>query len=153
MRCRKARKLLSARFDGELDEPRELGVKEHLAVCPCCERFAGDLPRCAKALDLMTAPAPRAGFTARLIADLPNDRTKCVRLRDRLEALRLGPAAAAAVALFCGIVLALSMNGQQAAEVAGRMERAEAIYGESFDAVPGNSAAARYLALLQQSEK
>ncbi|MFQ5805436.1 MAG: hypothetical protein ACE5I3_03185 [Phycisphaerae bacterium] len=97
-------------------------------------------------------PEPRPGFTARVMAGLPEGRTKRVWLKDSLEALRPGPAVAAALALSGGVILALSMNGGQGAQVSNRMEPAEALYAESFDALPSDSAAARYLALLEEGE-
>ena len=44
------------------------------------------------------------------------------------------------------------MNGEQSLEIAGGVDPAEAVYAQSFDAVPEDSAAARYLALLQEAE-
>ncbi len=153
MRCRKARRLISARFDAELDQARQRAVGKHLAGCHGCRRFAGDLPRCTQALDLMTVPEPREGFTARVMLHLPQRPTKRVGLRQWSDALLPGTAAAAALALSCGVVLALWMNGGGSPQVSDRNGPAEALYAESFDALPGDSAGARYLALLQEAEK
>lgn len=48
--------------------------------------------------------------------------------------------------------MALSMNGEQSTESADRTDSADAIYAQSFEAVPGDSAAAIYLAMLQEVE-
>lgn len=152
MRCRKAQRLLSAGFDGELDDVRGRAVKEHLAGCPGCQRFAGVPGRCSHALDLMTVAEPGPGFTAGVLARLPESGAKPAWLRDRLEGLRAGRAAAAVVGLSCGVALALSMNGDQGSRVSDGEEPAAALYTESFNALDGDSAEGRYLALLEEKE-
>ena len=152
MRCRNAQKLLSASFDGELDRRRDRAVNEHVIACPRCQRFASDLPEYERDLNLLTAPQRLPGFTDRLLARLPEAPTWRTQVRDWLVSLRPLPAAAAVVAFACGAAMALSLSGERGAPIADHSEPADALYAESFEALPGQSAAARYLALLQEAE-
>jgi anti-sigma factor RsiW len=150
MRCRKAQKLLSASFDGRLDTARQSAVDAHLSGCPTCPRFAKNLPRCSHVLNLLEFPGPRPGFTDRLMARLPERRTRRVCLREWFDSLRPAPAAAGAIALVCGVFLAISMNGEQPRRSAQK-DPGQTLYAESFDALPSDSAGARYLVLLQET--
>ena len=150
MRCPKAQELLSARFDGEVDGAGDCAVEAHLSRCPACQRFAANLPVCSQALDAVFAPEPRPGFAERLMARLPEAPAKYPRLREWFDALRPVPAAAAAVALVCGVFLATSMNGEQPQRSAQK-DPGQTLYAESFDALPSDSTGARCLVLLQEA--
>jgi len=150
MRCHKAQKLLSARFDGEVDGAGERAAEAHLSRCPACQRFSADLPVCSQALDAVFAPEPRPGFTERVMARLSETSPKYPRLREWFEALRPAQAAAAAVALVCGVFLATLMNGDRPPRSAQK-DPGQTLYAESFDALPSDSAGARYLVLLEET--
>lgn len=152
MRCSKTQKLLSTRFDQEIEGTGNSALEAHLSRCSACQRFAANLSVCSQALDAAFAPEPRPGFTARVLARLPERGAKPAWLRDWLDGLRVGHTAAAVLALSCGVVLALSMNGEQRSGVSVRKQPAEALYTESFNALPGDSAEARYLALFEERE-
>ena len=152
MRCRKAQKWLSARFDGELDPARIRPVTDHVAGCAFCERFVGNLPHCSAAMDLTTLREPLAGFTAAAMARLPEGQARRFWFTNWLEALRPAPATAAGVALCCGVLLALSMNGGQRSGAGDGAEPVDALYAESFDALSGDSVAARYLAMIEEGD-
>lgn len=152
MRCRKAQKWLSARFDGEFDQARIRPVTEHVAGCAFCQRFAGNLPRCSQAMNLTTLREPSPGFTAAVMARLPEGQARPFRFTNWLEALRPAPAAAAALALCCGVLLALSMNGEQRSAAGDAREPVDALYAESFDALSADSVAARYLAMIEEGD-
>ena len=152
MRCRKAQKWLSAGFDGELDQARGRPVEEHVAGCARCQRFAGNLPRCSQAMNLTTLRQLSAGFTAAVMARLPEGQAERFWFTNWLEALRPAPATAAGVALCCGVLLALSMNGEQRSAAGDAREPVDALYAESFDALSGDSVAARYLAMIEEGD-
>ena len=152
MRCLKAQKWLSANFDGELDQARVRPVTEHVAGCARCQRFAGHLPRCSQAMNLTTLRAPLPGFTAAVMARLPEGQARRFWFTNWLEALRPAPATAAGVALCCGVLLALSMNGEQRSVAAAGAESVDALFAESFDALSADSVAARYLAMIEEAE-
>jgi predicted anti-sigma-YlaC factor YlaD len=151
MRCRKAQKLLSAALDGEVDERCAATASTHSAGCRRCRRYADDLLAGAQALDLLTVPDPRPGFPFRLIARLPASRPETPPPRAWREALRPAPAAAAVLALACGVAMAFSLEVGPGPDVPEPPEPVETLYAESFDALPGESAAAKYLALLQDA--
>jgi anti-sigma factor RsiW len=153
MKCCQAQKSISAMLDRELDERHTRAVQSHLDGCLRCQRFAALLPGWTQALDLLTVPGPRPGFTDRLLARIGETRTRRIRSVVWFEVLRPTRVAAAVLALSCGAVLALSINGERNAPGSRREEPAEALYTECFDAAPPDSAGARYLALLQEAEK
>jgi len=153
MRCSKVQKLLSADLDGELNEKRRRSVQAHVAGCARCQRFADGLPGCEQVLDMLAVPEPRPGFTGRLMARLPQTRTRGAWLRDWLETLRPAPVAVGAIGLFFGVLLAGLMNGDQASERSTQEDRSQTLYADCFDAFPGDSTGARYLALLQETEE
>jgi len=150
MRCSKAQKLLSARFDQEVEGTGDRALEAHLNRCSACQRFAANLPVCSQALDAVFAPEPRLGFAERVMARLPETPAKYPRLREWFDALRPAPALAAGVALACGIFLATSMNGEQPQRVA-KEDPGQTLYAESFAALPSDSTGARCLVLLQEA--
>ena len=153
MRCRKAQKLLSLKLDGQLDEPRARALEAHTARCFPCQRFATELASSTRALDSLGAPEPRPGFTDRLLTRLPQRRPARGRLRHWWEALRPAPLAGAAAALSCGIAAALFMNGGHVITDRPDERPEEALLADWFDALPADSPAAKYLALLQSEEE
>jgi predicted anti-sigma-YlaC factor YlaD len=150
MRCPKAQKLLSTRFDQEVEGIGNSVLETHLSRCSACQRFAANLPVCSKALDAVFAPEPRPGFAERVMARLPETPAKYPRLRGWFDSLRPAPAVAAAVALVCGIFLATLMNGEQPQRFANK-DPGQTLYAESFAALPSDSTGARYLVLLQEA--
>ena len=67
MKCRKAQKLLSAKFDGELDTNRSADLAEHLAGCESCRQFSDRLVSSGEALALLTVSEPSTDFTDRVL--------------------------------------------------------------------------------------
>jgi len=80
-------------LDGELSEPEERRVKEHLETCPECRRRALLLRRSYAALDSLEAPEPPAGISRE------------VRKRARRRSLPALAAAAAVVLVAAFITL------------------------------------------------
>jgi len=150
MRCPKAQKLLSTRFDQEVEGAGHRALDAHLSRCIACQRFAANLSVCDQSLEAVFAPEPRPGFAERVMARLPENPAKYPRLREWFGALRPAPAVAAAVALACGVFLATSMNGKQPQRVA-QEDPGRVLYAESFEALPSDSTGARCLVLLQEA--
>jgi len=150
MRCSKAQKLISASLDGELDEARERAARAHLAECRTCQCFAADLPRCTAALNRMTVPDVRPGFTGRMMARIPENKTVRGRWRDWLDALQPVPAGLGALALCCGVLLASLMNGQNRPTDSEPLTPGQSLYAGCFDPLPDDSVGARYVALVRQ---
>jgi anti-sigma factor RsiW len=139
-------------FDGELDAARERTVQAHLARCTDCRRFAENLDRCAEALDLLAVPVPRAGFKEGLTARLPQMETRRRWLWGWFEELRPVAAAFGLLALCCGAIMGVSMNGEGTPNVPAQRDPAETLYADCFAAAPSQSAGAMFLALLQEGE-
>jgi len=150
MRCSKAQKLTSASLDGELDEAREGAAKAHLAKCPACQRFAADLPRCAAALDRLTVPDVRSGFTARMMARIPESKSGRIWWRHWLGGLQPIPAGLSVLALCCGVVMAILMNGNTPPTDSERVKPGQSLYAGCFDPLPEDSVGERYVALLRE---
>ena len=153
MKCRKAQKMLSARFDGELDTKRSAGLAQHLADCHRCRQFSDHLLSSGQALGLLTVSEPSADFTDRVLARLPEAEPRTTGVTSWIHAIRPARAAAAFVGLCSGAVLALSMNGDTPPQLDDRQQPADAVIVETFESIPGDSAEARYLALLQEGGK
>lgn len=153
MKCRKAQRLLSARFDGELDTKRSADLGQHLAGCHRCRLFSDRLLSSGQALELLTVSEPSADFATRVLTRLPEAEPGTTGVTSWIHAIRPARAAAAVVGLFSGAFLALSMNGDTPPQVDDRQRPADAVLVQSFESIPGDSAEARYLALLQKGGK
>ncbi|MFO7903906.1 MAG: zf-HC2 domain-containing protein [Pirellulaceae bacterium] len=153
MKCSKAQRLISASLDGELDEARERAMKAHLSECFTCQSFAADLPRCAAALDRLTAPDVRPGFTARMVARIPESNRVRMWWRDWFDALQPIPVALGALALCFGVLLAILMNGQDDPTDSEPVTPGQSVYAECFDPLPDESVGARYVALVEIGEE
>ena len=150
MRCRKAQHLVSADFDGQLDDAQRTALREHLADCPACGYFVDQVRRVSDALSVMQVPEPGPDFTHRFMVRLPVQQVERFSLREWLAALRPAPLAAGGLALAAGIIMAVVMSSQQRSPTPTAADPAQAVYAESFDPLPDGSAAAQYVALVEQ---
>ena len=115
MTCRQAEPLLAHAADGTLDGDRRAALDDHLQGCAAC-RDALVAQRAARALLAArpVTPVP-AGFSARVMAALPERQPAPTALRwlDALDwrtwTLRLAPLAGA---LFVGAALGLGPSGE-----------------------------------------
>jgi anti-sigma factor RsiW len=148
MRCRKAQRLVSVNLDGQLDDAQRTALREHLAGCLACGRFADQVRGISDALSAMQVPEPRPHFTQRLLARLPDQQVERFSLREWSAALRPAPLAAGGLALAAGVIMAVVMNGQQRVPAPTTVDPAREVCAESFDPLPDGSAAARYVALV-----
>jgi len=140
------------RFERNLDEASERQLNAHLADCPDCQQFSGDLVDVDGILSCWTVPEPQAGFTNRLMVRLPQTSQRLWWWSQWQDALRPATAIAAILALCFGTVLALSMNGQGDLLAGGPEESDEAQYAEQFEPVPGDSLGALHLDFLEETE-
>ncbi len=145
--------MLSARLDGELDTNRSADLAQHVAGCDPCRQFSDRLSSSGQALELLTVSDPSADFTDRVLARLPEVEPRTTGVTSWIHAIRPARAAAAVVGLCSGAVLALSMNGDTPPQSDDRQNPADAVLVQSFEAIPGDSAEARYLVLLQEGGK
>jgi anti-sigma factor RsiW len=151
MRCRKAKQLVSARKDGELDAARGVALRTHLEDCPACQQAADDWAGVSAALAVLETPEPRPGFTQRLIVRLPTRQIGRSVWSEWLEALRPAPLAADGLALAAGMLMAVWMNGEQRQPAPPPGDPTQTVYVESFDPLPDGSAAAKYLSIVTES--
>jgi len=150
MRCRKAQHLVSADFDGQLDDAQRTALRGHLAACPACMHFADQVRGISEVLSVVRVPEPRPYFTERFLARLPDQQAERFSLREWLTALRPAPLAAGGLGLAAGIILAILMNGQQRVPAPATEPPPQDVYAQSFDPLPDGSAAAQYVALVDQ---
>ena len=150
MQCRKAQRFVSLDLDGRLDESRRSALRTHLRNCPDCKRFAEQLGGMSDALAVVAAPEPIPGFTQRLMARLPERQSSGPLSRERRRAFRPAEVAAGGLGLAAGVIMAVLMNGEQVAATARAADLTQRMYAESFDPLPGGSAAANYVALVTE---
>lgn len=112
MRCSRARKLLSAAYDGELRADRRVSIDRHLAGCSACRQFEADLLDLAAGLDCLAVPEPRWGFTERLVARLAEQNTGSAESGGWLGFLRPAPVGVGAVAFSLGVLLTILVNSE-----------------------------------------
>lgn len=146
MRRRAAGKLrrlreLSARHDGELSAARVAAVEQRLADDTAAVRFVAEMTALDQALAAVDAPEPRAGFTDRLMARLPEQGSRLSRGVDRLRLATRVVAAAAALSL--GMVLG---HGAAPSPTTG-LERLESARTAAYQPLDAASEDGRWLAL------
>jgi len=75
---------------------------------------------------------------------------KCIWWREWLDVLQPVPAGLATLALCCGVVMAILMNGQNGPTDSKRVKPGQSLYAGCFDPLPEGSVGERYVALLRQ---
>jgi len=154
MRCGKARRGISARLDGVLGPEGTRALEGHLRGCPACRAFAAGLSGDAAALQSWAVPPARWGFAQRVMRRLEAAPVERGALRRWIELVHLGRVGLGAAAFALGILAMAAMNGDGVLDVPE--ERDEAVVtaaGDSFDALPSDSAGAELLALLGGAEE
>ena len=106
-----------------------------------------------QALELLTVSEPSADFTDHVLTRLSKAEPRTTGVTSWIHAIRPARAAAAVVGLCSGAVLALSMNGDTPPQLDDRQKPTDTVLMQSFEGIPGDSAEARYLTLLQEGGK
>jgi anti-sigma factor RsiW len=152
MNCDEIRRLLSAGLDGEIDAARQREVQAHVAECAACQRFGRELGGLSALLHEWPVPEPRPGFADRLMARVASAPAGGPWYREWFEAVRPLTAAAAVVALLCGVTLAYATStiSRSSSE---QTTAATTQFAESFDLVPDDSVGGVYLSLIQPTEQ
>jgi hypothetical protein len=101
-------------------------------------------------LAVVAVGEPIPGFTQRLMARLPERQWSGPFSRERLRAFRPAEVAAGGLGLAAGVIMAVLMNGEQVAATARAADLTQRMYAESFDPLPGGSAAANYVAMVTE---
>lgn len=144
MRCTTAQKLISQRSDGELASHAHADLTTHLDRCPACRAFAAEVAGLHAALAAWPAAEPRPDFAERFACRLAETPQRPSVVWSWGELLRPARVAAAGAALAAGVALAILA---QDAPPALEAPPARTIV-DTFEALPADSAAARYLAVL-----
>jgi predicted anti-sigma-YlaC factor YlaD len=155
MNCSEIQKLLSTRFDDELCEELNIVLAPHLEKCSECRNFQEDLVRCVTALNCLSSPSARPGFTSRVMSQLPD---QTVQLAWRAQLLPVSPIRIGfgSLGLACGIALAILMvSTQEMNNTSGseNLSRDGIDYSEVFAATPMNSIGGRYMAFANHEEE
>ena len=99
------------RLDGELSEPLNGLLEDHLAGCAGCRAFLADVAGFTADLGKLSAPEPRWGFSSRVLAQLPVGDSGARVSRTWLEFLRPAPLGLGAAAFSCGVLLTIMVGG------------------------------------------
>ncbi|MCP4249922.1 MAG: hypothetical protein GY778_23000 [bacterium] len=122
MRCTRARNLISADLDGELDAVRSEDMRAHLEACAACRTFAAGLDGLGQDLDMLASAEqiePRWGFAERVAARIENEPTQGVGFGSWAEFLRPAPVGLALVSFGVGVLLAVLAEAAPSTETAG----------------------------------
>jgi Putative zinc-finger len=103
--CDRMRTDISARLDGELDQPSSLAVEDHLASCASCRAYERDLRRVRRALRVQSAEAV-PDLTDSIMSQIRSEQPRIVRRREWRSGARIAAVAAVVAAL---VVLATSL--------------------------------------------
>ncbi len=118
MRCREASELMSLRLDNQLETGSGEQLDQHLASCDTCAQLWMAMRRAGMLLARAPMVEPAAGFTARVMARLPERPVPSSHVWLGILALVFG--AMAATVLFIGsAVVTLVVDGQWGLEVGG----------------------------------
>jgi len=85
-----------------------------------------------------------------MMARIPESKTDRIWWREWLDGLQPIPAGLGALALCCGVVLAMLMNGKTRPADSERAKPGQSLYAGCFDPLPEDSVGERYVALLRQ---
>jgi anti-sigma factor RsiW len=152
MRCGKVQKLISARLDGRLDAARDEAVRRHIAECAQCRAFAADLATIPEALDSLSAPEPRWGFTGRLMARLPERQSGAGFARSWLDLLRPAPVGLGAAAFGLGVALVVLASDSLNVPEPGTENGVAVLAADYFDTLSEDALEERLLDLLPETE-
>lgn len=112
MRCGKAQRLISAAMDAPLAECSAADLRGHLQGCPGCRAFSEGLVAITERLDTIVSPAPRFGFTERLMRRIDAEAQPVSRPRRAIGWFRPAPIALGAFAFCFGVWTTLLTFGQ-----------------------------------------
>ncbi|MBN2495685.1 MAG: zf-HC2 domain-containing protein [Deltaproteobacteria bacterium] len=132
MRCRRARKLLSAYLDRELEPRRRERLETHLTQCQACAAALEQLSAQSEALaDALPAPAVPPALRGRVLAAL--DARAPWHRRQRARLVQAACVAACAILGFaCGALLSWSRAAPADPPAAERALIAEAFDADAF---------------------
>lgn len=158
MRCTRARKLISADLDGELDAVGSAGVRAHLGACAACRTFASGLQGLGQELELLASAEPvepRWGFAERVIARIENEPAPGVGFGSWGEFLRPAPVGLALVSFGIGVLLSVLADAAPSAEpvTAARDDPMAALLGEYDRTEADRPVEDRLLELLADEEE
>jgi predicted anti-sigma-YlaC factor YlaD len=146
MRCRQARRRLSAYLDGALSARGQNQVRGHLSECPDCREYSVELSRTWAMLELSEAPDTSPSFTAAVMRGIRAERTMPV-----WHAPRWAVAAAFAACLACGGLLGYVRSDVRGAtevsQVALAVDISQRLGMDAFAPLPADTLAGAYTQL------
>jgi predicted anti-sigma-YlaC factor YlaD len=149
MKCRDARKRLSAYSDGEIRSEERTLIESHVRSCESCRKVLEEIRSLWTLMDALHAAKPSPFLTAKIRNRLrPEERPRRAPWTERL----LIPASAVAIALlgfWIGIVAGGSSDTAKT-ESGSAYTVASASYVDTFDSVPSASFGDVYFTLAGQ---
>jgi anti-sigma factor RsiW len=149
MKCDRARKLISKRLDGELDQAGEALLLKHLDHCAACTAYAADLA--SLGLNAFEAPGPTPGFAAGVMArveESPGQRPVVLSRPGLYRPIAVGLGLAASIAGFAvGSGLSFAAAPEQSAEPG-----VEQIASNAIDPLADESIETVLIAMLTETE-
>lgn len=127
MRCGKFKRLISARFDGELPESAVQRLEAHLRGCAACRAAEADHRRLAERLSGLTVTGVGGEFARRVMNGLNEPSRRIVGPRVWLDFMRPAACLAAALAFASGVLLAVLAEADSAAPTVDDASAAESV--------------------------
>lgn len=119
MRCGKIKRMISARFDGELPERGLRRLDEHLQACAGCRAAEADQRRLAERLSGLPVAGVSDEFARRVMDGLSEPSRRNVGSRVWLDFMRPAACLAAGLAFASGVLLAVYAESDSASPTAG----------------------------------
>ncbi len=127
MRCGKIKRMISARFDGELPESGLRRLDEHLQGCSDCRATEADQRRLAERLSELPVAGVSGEFARRVMDGLSEPSRRNVGSRIWLDFMRPAACVAAGLAFASGVLLAVYAESDSARPTVQDGSRAESV--------------------------
>lgn len=79
MKCTRAREYFCSNRDGALDESRRIELQRHLASCPSCAAWCGEMEQCMEMIGLLPEAEPPESFEWNLKRRIAMERARAMR--------------------------------------------------------------------------
>ncbi|MDD3642165.1 MAG: zf-HC2 domain-containing protein [Candidatus Krumholzibacteria bacterium] len=155
MRCTRAREYICSNRDGALDEQRRIELQKHLASCPACAEWCGEMDQCMEMIGRLPDAEPSENFEWNIKRRIAMERARALRretaspFASRAWGSRFLAGAAAALVVFIAGAWLITRSGPDGPgippQAAGRTASAAPRSGEIHHTTTGYPAGIRYV--------